>query len=76
MSVCPATRAARPLLLWLLRGVAGVALLALAASTRELIIIIPAVLAALVAFGGCPMCWLLGLIGRAHDSIIPGKDAP
>lgn len=49
---------------WLARGGIGITLLVLAASTRELLVIVPAILAALVAFGGCPMCWTLGLFER------------
>jgi hypothetical protein len=72
-------RRARPLLAWLLRGAFGILLLLVAASTQEPLIVIAALLAALVAFGGCPMCWTLGLVERASQkrkSFIPGKDAP
>lgn len=53
-----------PLLVWLVRGGIGIALLVLAASTREMLVIVPAILAALFAFGGCPMCWALSLFGQ------------
>jgi hypothetical protein len=52
----------RAFYIWLLRGVIGMALLAVAASTRESLVVIPAALLALVAFRGCPMCWVFGLI--------------
>lgn len=56
-----------PLLAWLVRGAIGIALLVLAASTRELLVIVPAIVAALLAFGGCPMCWTLGLCERSYQ---------
>lgn len=56
----------RTLFLWLARGAVGLALLVVAASTRELLVVIPALLAALISFGGCPMCWIIGLIERAY----------
>ena len=73
IAMCQPAR--RPLLLWLVRGGVGVALLAMAALAREPFIVIPAVLAALVSFGGCPMCWTLGLIARACEPVTR-KDGP
>lgn len=75
-STCHPTR--RPLLIWLARGGVGLALLAVAASTRELLVVVPALLAALIAFRGCPMCWTLGLIERGHQAFArpARKDAP
>jgi hypothetical protein len=53
---------------WLLRGAIGLALLALAMSTREPLVAIPALLLALIAFRGCPMCWVFGLMEiRSQD---------
>jgi hypothetical protein len=49
---------------WLVRGAIGFALLAVAMSTRESLVAIPAVLLALIAFRGCPMCWLFGIFER------------
>lgn len=62
---------------WLARGAAGFALLAVAASTAEPLVAIPALLAALVTFRGCPMCWVCGLIEREDRSFAPStrKDA-
>jgi hypothetical protein len=62
----------------LVRGVLGFALLAVAVSTREPLVAIPAILAALVAFRGCPMCWIFGLIERGTSTFTPSarKDAP
>lgn len=59
---------------WLVRGVAGFALLAVALSTREPLVAIPALAVALVAFRGCPMCWLFGLLERgAGDTTPPAR---
>ncbi len=69
----------RPLLVWLLRGCAGVTLLVVAVLTHEPFIIIAALATALVAFGGCPMCWTLGLVDRVRSTfnqIDKGKGAP
>ena len=71
---CPMNRGC-PLLAWLLRGFVGLALLAIGASTSKPLIIIVALLTALIAFGGCPMCWTLGLIQRAHEALIRGRNA-
>ena len=75
-STCPAKR--RPLLIWLVRGGVGLALFVVAASTRELLVVIPALLAALIAFRGCPMCWILGLIERGYQEFTPSakKETP
>jgi hypothetical protein len=61
-STCPSKR--RALYAWLVRGAIGFALLALAVSTREPFVAMPALLVALIAFRGCPMCWVFGLIDR------------
>jgi hypothetical protein len=63
---------------WLVRGALGLALLAVAISTRESLVAIPALLAALIAFRGCPMCWVFGLIECASRDFAPSarKDAP
>jgi hypothetical protein len=63
---------------WLLRGAIGFALLAVAISTREPFVVIPALLLALIAFRGCPMCWIFGLIERGFQDCAPcaRKDAP
>jgi hypothetical protein len=75
-STCPATR--RALCAWLVRGALGLALLAVALSTGEPFVAIPALLAALVAFRGCPMCWVVRLIERGSEYFPPSapKDAP
>lgn len=72
---CPTTR--RALYLWLARGAIGLALLAIAMSTREALVAIPALLVALLAFRGCPMCWVFGLIERGAHNGVPRarKDA-
>ena len=57
-STCPAKR--RALRTWLVRGAIGFALLAVALSTREPLVALPALLVALIAFRGCPMCWVFG----------------
>jgi hypothetical protein len=74
-STCLATR--RALYIWLARGALGLALLAVAMSTREPLVAIPALLAALIAFRGCPMCWVFGLIERGAHNFAPStrKDA-
>lgn len=65
-STCLATR--RAFYAWLARGALGVALLAVATSTGELLVATPALLVALITFRGCPMCWIFGLIEcRTHD---------
>ena len=58
-SACPSKR--RALYTWLVRGAIGFALLAVAISTPEPLVAIPALLVALIAFRGCPMCWAFGL---------------
>ncbi|HEY7568817.1 MAG TPA: hypothetical protein VH762_14665 [Gemmatimonadaceae bacterium] len=52
----------RALYIWLLRGAIGLALLAVAMSTGESLVVFPALLLALIAFRGCPLCWVFGLI--------------
>lgn len=61
-SSCRATR--RALYAWLVRGALGLALLAVAVSKREPLVAVPALVAALIAFRGCPICWVFGLIER------------
>lgn len=75
-SICPTGRRAR--YIWLVRGAAGFALLAVAMSTRQLFVAIPTVLLALVAFRGCPMCWVFGLFDRETQDPAPSsrEEAP
>lgn len=75
-SICLSKR--RALYTWLVRGGAGLALLALAVSTGEPLVAIPALLVALIAFRGCPLCWVLGLIERGSQGSAPSarKEAP
>jgi hypothetical protein len=63
----------RPLLLWLARGGAGVTLLVAAAFTQAPVIVLAAVVTALIAFGGCPMCWTFGLLERIRVRVIPPR---
>ena len=74
-SSCQAKR--RALYAWLVRGAIGFALLAVAVSTGEPLVAIPALLVALIAFRGCPMCWVLGLIERGpqHCAASARKEA-
>jgi hypothetical protein len=67
----------RAFYIWLLRGAIGLALLAVAVSTRESLVVIPALLLALIAFRGCPLCWVVGLIERGSQGFAPSarKDA-
>jgi hypothetical protein len=75
-STCLATR--RAFDTWLARGAVGFALLAVAASTGEPLVAIPALLVALITLHGCPMCWIFGLIARgAHNlALSTRKDPP
>ena len=75
-AICLAKR--RALYTWLVRGAVGLALLAAAMSTREPLVAIPALLAALIAFRGCPMCWVFGLIERVSRDFAPSarEEAP
>jgi hypothetical protein len=68
----------RALYTGLVRGAIGLALLAVAVSTREPIVAMPALLVALIAFRGCPMCWVFGLIARGSQDVTPSarKEAP
>lgn len=66
-AACSARRRSRPLLAWLARGAAGAALIAAALVTSEPFIAILAAAAALLAFGGCPMCWTFGMIERVSN---------
>jgi hypothetical protein len=75
-ATCPTKR--RALCTWLVRGALGLALLAVAMSTREPPVAIPALLAALIAFRGSPMCWVFGLIERGSQDLAPSarNEAP
>lgn len=71
-SSCQAKR--RALYAWLVRGAIGFALLAVAVSTGEPLVAIPALLVALIAFRGCPMCWVFGLMERgSHNFAHSGR---
>lgn len=61
----------RALYTWILRGAIGLALLAVAIAAGEPLVAISALLAALVAFRGCPMCWVHGLIARGSQHVVP-----
>jgi hypothetical protein len=64
---CPSRR--RAFSTWLVRGAIGVAAVAVALSMRDALVSIPALVVALIAFRGCPMCWLFGLIElRCRDA--------
>ena len=69
VATCPAKR--RALYTWLVRGVLGLALLAVALWTRTPLVAVPALLAALIAFRGCPMCWLFGLLQLGVQNVAP-----
>ena len=66
-ATCPTKR--RALYTWLARGAIGLALLAAAASTGEPLVAIPALLTALIAFRGCPTCWVFGLMERGSQDL-------
>jgi hypothetical protein len=68
----------RAIYAWLLRGAIGFALVAVAISTRESLVVIPALVLALIAFRGCPMCWAFGLIECGSQACAPSarKEAP
>lgn len=78
MTVATCPTKGRALYTWLARGAVGLALLAVAISMREPLVAIPALLAALIAFRGCPMCWVFGLIERVSHYFAPSarKEAP
>ena len=61
-STCVTKR--RALRTWLVRGAIGFALLAAAVTTRDPLVAMPALVVALIAFRGCPMCWVFGLITK------------
>lgn len=61
----------RALYNWLLRSAIGLISLAVAISTREPLIVIPAFLLSLVAFRGCPLCWIVGLIDCGSKGCAP-----
>jgi hypothetical protein len=54
---------------WLVRGALGAALLAVALSSREPVVVLPAVAAALIAFRGCPGCWAFGLLEHVSKDV-------
>jgi hypothetical protein len=68
-STCQVRRGA--IATWLLRGGYGGALLAIAMSTRDTMIVIPSLALAVVAFRGCPMCWVFGLMERVSQDPTP-----
>lgn len=49
---------------WLGRGAVGALLVMVATVSGQPVVAIPALLGALVAFRGCPMCWTAGLLER------------
>ena len=75
-STCLAKRCG--LCTWLVRGAIGSALLVVAISAREAPVAIPALLVALIAFGGCPMCWVFGLFERGSNdcAVSARKETP
>lgn len=76
---CRATHCRRPLLARLVRGCLGISLLVVAALKQAPLLAVAAFLAALVAFGGCPMCWTFSLVELASQKFKPPvlrKDAP
>ena len=75
-ATCPTKR--RALYTWLVRGALGLALLAVAISTREPLVAFAALLAALIAFRGCPLCWAFALNERGSQELAPSapKDTP
>jgi hypothetical protein len=64
-STCQTAR--RSLVPWLVRGAVGLALLGVAAWTHDPIVTVPALLAALIALRGCPMCWIVELVERGSQ---------
>ena len=68
-STCLATR--RAFYAWLERGAVGFALLAVAASTGEPLVAIPALLVALITFRGVPCAGSSGLIERGAHNFAP-----
>jgi hypothetical protein len=78
MTASPCRAKRRALSTWLLRGTNGLALLAVAVSIGEALVAIPALLVALIAFRGCPMCWVFGLIERGSQDFAPAarKEGP
>jgi len=61
----------RAFYIWLLRGAIGLALLAVATSTGESLVVIPALLLALIAFCGCLLCWVFALIDCGSQACAP-----
>lgn len=77
-SACQATHC-RPLLARLMRGCFGISLLVVAASVQASLFAAMSLLAALVAFGGCPMCWTFDWVDLASQKLKPlvlRKDTP
>lgn len=56
---------------WLLRGAIGLALLAIAVSTHDSLVVVAALLLALIAFRGCPLCWIFRLVERGSQHRAP-----
>lgn len=74
MTPSPSLAKRRTLYTWLVRGALGLALLAVAVSSGDPPVAIPALLVALIAFRGCPMCWVFGLIERgAHNCALRAR---
>ena len=57
----------RSLSIHLLRGLGGAVLivLALMSGSERVWLLLPLLIGALLLLRGCPMCWLMGLIGTA-----------
>lgn len=56
----------------LLRGAVGIALLAWAILHQsQPLLSVPAGIAALIAFRGCPMCWAIGLVETVMQKFKP-----
>jgi hypothetical protein len=60
--------------LWLVRGAVGFVVLLLALQVGNPFALGAAFLIALFAFGGCPMCWMFGLIERV-GAFFEGRSA-
>ena len=75
-STCQTGRRSR--LPWLVRGALGPGLLGVAVWTHEPIVIVPALLAAVIALRGCPMCWVFELVERESQdhASSAAKEAP
>lgn len=76
MSASPHRTNRRVLSLWLARGGVGRALPAVATWTHEPLVAITALLVAVLAFRGCPMCWIVGLVEHGSRVLASPKDTP